>query len=121
VILASPSRVVAIIQIVRQHLLQTHMLRLSNAARTQKTAALYSFITSERCNDLFARIDSHTDNLLDIQVKEIKAHENVWKRQGELLRSVQKVRAELWNEIESIIGTAETGEQIISGTGANHE
>jgi hypothetical protein len=121
VILASPSRVVAVVQIVRQHLLQTHMLRLSNEARTQKTAALYSFITSERCNDLFARIDTHTDNLLEIQVKEIKAHEHVWKRQGELLRSVQRVRAELWNEIESIIGTAETDEELIPQKEAHHE
>ena len=112
VILASPSRVVAVVQIVRQHLLQTHMLRLSDEARTQKTAALYSFITSERCNDLFARIDTHTDDLLEMQVKEKKAHEHMWKRQGELLRSVQKVRAELCNEIESIIGTAETCEEL---------
>ena len=82
VILASPSRVVAIIQIVRQHLLQTHMLRLSNEARTHKSAALYCLITSLRWNDLFARFDTLTDNLLDLQLKEIKAHENVWKRQG---------------------------------------
>jgi hypothetical protein len=121
VILASPSRVVAVIQIVRQHLVQTHTLRLSNEARSQKTAALYSFITSERCTDLFARIDTHTDDLLEMQVKEKKAHDLTWKRQGELLRSVQKVRAELCNEIESIIGTAETYEQFISEKGAHHE
>jgi hypothetical protein len=121
VILASPSRVVAVIQIVRQHLVQTHTLRLSNEARSQKTAALYSFITSERCTDLFARIDTHTDDLLEMQVKEKKAHDLTWKRQGELLRSVQKVRAELCNEIESIIGTAETYEQSIPEKGAHHE
>jgi hypothetical protein len=121
VILASPSRVVALIQIVRQHLVQTHTLRLSNEARTQKTAALYGFITSERCTDLFARIDTHTDDLLEMQVKEKKGHELMWKRQGELLRSVQKVRAELRNEIDSIIGTAETYEQLISEKEAHHE
>ena len=107
VILASPSRVAAVVHIVRQHLVQTHTLRLSNEARTQKTAALYSFITSERCNDLFARIDTHTDDLLGMQLKEQKAHNTMWKRQGELIRSVQKVRAELCNEIDMIIGTAE--------------
>jgi hypothetical protein len=112
VILASPSRVVALVQIVRQHLVQTHTLRLSNEARTQKTAALYSFITSERCADLFARFDTHTDDLLEIQVKEKKAHDATWRRQGELLRSVQKVRAELCNEIGSIIGTADVVEQV---------
>ena len=58
-----------------------------------------------------ATIDTHTDDLLDIQVKEKKAHESVWKRQGELIRSVQKVRAELSNEIDTIIGTAGVWEQ----------
>lgn len=109
VILAAPSRVAALVQIVRQHIVQTHALRLSEEARTQKTAALYDFITSQRCNDLFMRIDTHTDDLLDMQLKEMKAHEAVWKKQGELLRSVQKVRAEICNEIETIIGTSATG------------
>jgi hypothetical protein len=93
-------------QIIRQHLVQSHTLRLSNEARTQKTAALYAFITSERCTDLLGRIDTHSDDLLDLQVKEKKAHDAVWKKQGELIRSVQRVRAELCNEIDSIIGTA---------------
>jgi hypothetical protein len=106
VIIASPARVIALIQIIRQHLIQSHTLRLSNEARTQKTAALYAFITSERCADLLSRIDTHSDDLLDLQVKEKKAHDAVWKRQGELIRSVQKVRAELCNEIDTIIGTA---------------
>jgi hypothetical protein len=110
VILASPARVVAIAQIIRQHLVQTHTLRMSNEARTQKTAALYSFIISERCADLFARIDTHAEDLLELQVKEKKAHDQTWKRQGELIRSVQKVRAELCNEIDAIIGTAEVPE-----------
>jgi len=106
VIIASPARVVALVQIIRQHLVQSHTLRLSNEARTQKTAALYAFITSERCTDLLGRIDTHSEDLLDLQVKEKKAHDAVWKKQGELIRSVQKVRAELCNEIDSIIGTA---------------
>jgi hypothetical protein len=111
VIVASPSRIVAIVQIIRKHIVQTHTLRLSNEARTQKTAELYSFITSERCIDLFKRIDTHAEDLLEIQVKEKKSHETTWKRQGELLRSVQKVRAELCNEIDTIIETGNVFEQ----------
>lgn len=106
VIVAAPSRVLALIQIIRQHILQTHTLRLSGDARAQKTTELYRFVTSQRCTDLFLRIDTHTDDLLEIQVKEKRAHENMWKRQGELIRSVQKVRAEISTEIEAIIGTA---------------
>ena len=110
VLLASPSRVAALVQIVRQHLVQTHTLRMSNEERSQKTAMLYEFITSERCADLFSRIDVHAEDLLDIQVQEKKAHDRVWKRQGELIRSVQRVNAEIGREIDAIVGTGDAEE-----------
>ena len=110
VVIACPARVVALIQLVRAHLVQSHTLRMSNAERTQKTAALYSFITSQQCADLFARLDELAESLLDIQTKEVKAHENVWKQQGLAIRSAMKVQAELRNQIDSIIGTASTPE-----------
>lgn len=106
VVIASPARVVALIQLVRAHLVQSHTLRMSNAERTQKTAALYDFITSQQCADSFARLDELAESLLDIQTKEVKAHENVWKQQGLAIRSAMKVQAELRNQIDSIIGTA---------------
>src|ERR1700730_13515555 len=40
-------------------MLQTHTLRLSSAERESKTVALYAFIKSERCTQLFSRIDAH--------------------------------------------------------------
>jgi Uncharacterized protein conserved in bacteria (DUF2130) len=110
VIIANPGRVVALVQVLRKHIIQGHTLRLSNEARSQKTAALYDFITSERCLHLFERIDTHTEDLLDIQVKEKKAHDANWRRQGELIRSVQRVRAEMSSEIDRIIGTASAGD-----------
>ena len=109
VVLAGPARVVALVQVIRRHLVQTHTLRLSNEERARKTAALYDFITSERCTGILARIDAHTDDLLELQVKEKKAHDATWKRQGELVRSVQRVRAELTTEIDAIVGTADFG------------
>ncbi|MBS0274142.1 MAG: DUF2130 domain-containing protein [Proteobacteria bacterium] len=110
VVIANPARIVALIQLVRAHMVQSHALRMSNAERTQKTAALYSFITSQQCADSFARLDELAESLLDIQTKEMKAHENVWKQQGLAIRSAMKVQAELRNQIDSIIGTAFTPE-----------
>jgi hypothetical protein len=110
VVIACPARVVALIQLVRAHLVQSHTLRMSNAERTQKTAALYSFITSQQCADSFARLDELAESLLDIQTKEVKAHETVWKQQGLAIRSAMKVQAELRNQIDSIIGTASAPE-----------
>lgn len=124
VILAGPARVVALVQMIRRHLVQTHTLRLSNDERVKKTATLYDFITSERCADILARIDTHTDALLDLQVKEKKAHDAAWKKQGELIRSVQRVRSEFTNEIDAIVGTADFGEAdfgIADFGGANDE
>lgn len=115
VILAGPARVVALVQVIRRHVVQTHSLRLSNEERVQKTATLYNFITSERCSDILVRIDTHTDALLDLQIKEKKAHDQTWKRQGELVRSVQRVRAELTNEIDAIVGTADLSKVGLGG------
>jgi hypothetical protein len=105
VIIVSPARAVALIQIIRQQLVQVHTLRMSAEQRTQKTAKLYEFITSSRCADLFSRFDSHAEALLSLQEKERKAHESVWRQQGTLFRSVQKVNSELLREIDSIIAT----------------
>lgn len=106
VMIAGPARVISLAQIVRAHLVQTHTLRMSTAERAHKTAALYDFITSQQCADLFSRLDEQAEALLDIQVKEKKAHEKIWKDQGLAIRSAMKVQAELRNQIDLIIGTA---------------
>lgn len=106
IVLANPARVVLIAAMIRQHLVQIHTLRLSGIERENKTAALYEFITSERCTQLLCRVDERADELLDQQAKEIKWHENSWKKQGEAIRAIQKAKADLEKEISAIIGTA---------------
>jgi hypothetical protein len=106
VILANPARVVMVVALIRQHLVQTHTLRLSSAERETKTAQLYEFITSEQYAQLLARIDNCAEDLLEIQVKEKKWHEATWKKQGETFKLIQRVQAEVSHQISSIIGTA---------------
>lgn len=103
VIVANPARVVAIAQMLRQHLIQVHTLRLGGNDRAKKTAKLYDFITSKRCTQLLSAIDTHADDLLELQEKEKRAHDTNWKRQGILLRSIQKSRADLSIEIDQIV------------------
>lgn len=86
--------------------MQTHTLRLSSAERESKTAALYAFITSERFAQRLSRVDAHAEELLDQLAKEIMRHRHDWKKRGEAIRAIQKVPAELSNEISCIIGTA---------------
>jgi hypothetical protein len=106
VLLANPARVVLLTTLVRRHLIQVHSLRLSSIERDSKTEALYSFITSERCSLLFERIDGRASELLELQEKEIRWHQNNWRKQGETVRAIQKTNAELENEISIIVGTS---------------
>jgi hypothetical protein len=106
VLLANPARVVAVVTIIRQHLLQLHTLRVSKVQREKKTATLYEFITSERCKQLLDRVDQRAGALLDMQEKEIKWHEKNWEHQGTAVRAIQKAKADLAGEINSILGVA---------------
>ena len=106
IILANPARVVALVQIVREHIVKSHALRLSNEQKAQKSAQLYTFITSPQCTDLLDRIDTHAQELLDMRVREQKAHEKNWKEQDILYRSIQKAGGDLTYRIDVILGTA---------------
>lgn len=112
VLVANPARVVAVVEMLRRHMIQTHTLRMSSQQRAEKTAALYDFITSDQCAGMFERLESHAQQLLDIQVAEKTAHERVWKQQGLAIRSAQKVHAELRGQIDAIIGTAPVPEEF---------
>lgn len=106
VLLANPARVVSIVIMLRQHLVQVHTLRISAAQRESKTVALYDFITSDRYSQLLARVDAHAEDLLEQQVKEKKQHDATWRKNGELIRSIQKANADISAEVSAIIGTA---------------
>lgn len=71
--------------------------------------ALFVFLPPRRCSGY--RCSATAQDLLTLQQKEIKAHENNWKQQGQLYRSIQKVRADLGFEIEQIIGTADENQE----------
>ena len=107
VLLANPARVVMLATILRQHIAHVHTLRLSAFEREMKTSALYDFINSEQYTHLVQRVDERTSDLLREQEKEIKWHENHWRREGETLRAIQKARADLDNAIAGIVGVAE--------------
>ena len=79
---------------------------MSDIERESKTAALYEFIVSERCSSLLSRIDERAEDLLEQQKKEIRWHENNWKKQGEAVRGIQKAKADLENQLDLIIGTS---------------
>jgi hypothetical protein len=108
VILANPARAVVIAMILRQQVLQVHCLKVSNEERASKTEELYAFITSDRFGQFLSAINTTTAQLEALQVAEKKSHENNWKKQGELFRSIIRNCAQLDEEVARIIGTAPT-------------
>ena len=109
VIVAHPARILALAEILRRNILQTHELRIGNEEREQKTVALYAFITSERCKQLLDLIDAQALKMLELDATEEKAHRLTWERRNKLIRSVKKVQGDLTFEIDRIIGTAGNG------------
>jgi hypothetical protein len=108
VVIVNPARAVAIAHMIRKHLLQVHTLRLSKAERMEKMAALYDFMTSERCTLLLGCIDSDAEALLDLQAAEKTFHDNHWKKQGLRYRSIQKAKSDLDIEVGAIVGGIES-------------
>ena len=84
VILANPARVAVIAEILRDDIVRSHGLRLSNQEREKKKGELYAYITGERFRQHLHSIESQTDKLLDIDVDEEKAHRKVWEPAGPL-------------------------------------
>ena len=109
VIVASPARVPAIVEILRDQLIRLHGLRASNEQRDSKTAELYGFITSEHCKQLIGQVEAQAGKMLDLDAKEHEAHRRVWDARKKLIQAVQKARGDLAFEIDRIIGTAGNG------------
>lgn len=110
VIVVNPARAVAIAEIVRRHIVAASALRLSGEGRARKMALLYRFVTSPRCAHLLSRIESHTDSLLKLQEKEVRAHESHWKTEGQLFQSIHKARSDLQTEIDLIVSGDDPGD-----------
>ena len=107
VLLANPARVVQLTTLLRRHLIQVYTLSLSNVERDGKKEDLYRFITSEKCTLLFGSIEGRSEELMALQEKEIKWHQNNWSKQGEKFRAIQKAKADLENEISLIVGAVD--------------
>jgi hypothetical protein len=105
VIIANPARVVALAQVIRKHVVQLATARLSDEARAENTMRLYDFITSDRCSVLLEQIGTVSDKLLDLDVKEHRAHTATWKQRGQLIREIQQARGTLVTEIDLIVTT----------------
>lgn len=103
VIVVNPARAVEVVRLLREHTIQTYRLRLSAKERNTKTEALYKFINSDRCRQLLDRSELINEQLLEIDAKEVTAHNLVWKKRGQLLKEAQKTHGDYRAAIDRII------------------
>jgi hypothetical protein len=103
VLLVHPSRVVALVTILRRSLVKMFQANLSTKEREQKVAKLYKFVTSEACRHKLAEPSRIADALLKLDVAELQAHEAMWKKRGELERKIQSVMADVIDDIDAIL------------------
>jgi len=104
VIISHPARVIALITMLREQIIHSHRLEASNQLRDEKTEALYNFINSERCNQIFEHFVTTTEDLLELDVFEKKQHDKTWQKRGALLVKAQRtIQVQLRGEIDRII------------------
>jgi hypothetical protein len=103
VIVVNPARAVHIVSLLRNHMIRMHVLGLSAKERGGKMNQLYKFITSEGYSQRFTEATKLTDDILELDVKEKKDHDNLWKKRGTLATRLNHVLRELDTEISAIV------------------
>ena len=122
VIVISPSRVVHIVQLLRQAMVTMHVKGLSMKERASKMSQLYKLITSESYAAKFTEAGRLTQDILELEVQEKTTHDNVWKKRGTLVKRMQNVLREVETDVAAIIEGDEEEELpaafVIKGVGA---
>lgn len=116
IIIMSPGRVVYIAQILRGAMVAMHIKGLSMKERSSKMLLLYDLITSESYVGKLAEATKLTKDMLDLEVQEKTAHDNVWKKRGSIVKRVQNVLREVETEVAAVIESDDCQEPGVQTT-----
>ena len=103
VLLVHPARVVELVGILRQALVRMFQARLSTVERAEKKLRLYDHITSDVFRRKLVDTGKLAQQLLDLDVEEVKEHNRVWKTRGGILKKLETVNSEVVGEINDIV------------------
>jgi len=87
-----------------------HVKGLGQKERAGKTNKLYEFITSNEYKQQFDQVQGLTEELLEVDVKEKKAHDKVWKERGQLLIKQQHALSEIDTKVAAIVEAPPVGQ-----------
>lgn len=110
VIVASPARVVPLVELLRGAMTRMHVLGLSTKEREGKKSRLYKFVTSEAYSQRLKEADNLSQAILDLDVEEQREHQNTWKKRGTMAMRLKNVLREIDTEISAIVEGADEGE-----------
>jgi hypothetical protein len=103
VLLVHPARVVELVAILRQSMVRMYQTKLSTVQRAEKKLRLYDHITSESFRRKLSDTGKLTQQLLDLDVEEVKDHTRVWKTRGGILKKLEAAHSEVVGEINDIV------------------
>jgi hypothetical protein len=110
VIVVSPARACHIIALLRRSMITVHVQGLSMKERAGKMNRLYKLISSEAYAQRFGELARLAGDILDLDVQEKKAHDNVWKKRGAMATRLTHVLREIDTDVSGIIEAREDTE-----------
>jgi hypothetical protein len=84
-----------------------HVRGLSLTQRADKMNRLYKLITSESHAGKLTEAGRLAQDILELDVQEKKAHDNVWKKRGSLATQIRNVLREFETDVAAVIEGSE--------------
>ena len=103
VIVVNPARACHVIRLLRRTMITVHVRGLSLQQRATKMSRLYGFITSDAYAQRLAEVAKLTSEILDLDVHEKKAHDNVWKKRGAMATRIHHVLRDIDTDVAGIV------------------
>jgi hypothetical protein len=103
VLLVHPARVVEIVAILRDALLRMHKSKLTNEQRAEKTAQLYSRITSDGFRRKLKEVETVIKEVQQIDADEQEAHRKVQEKRGRAMLKLEKLHKQVVGDIDDIV------------------
>lgn len=110
VILARPTQVVGLVDLLRRTMIQNHVLGLSQANEGRKKDKLYELINSDSYRQSHQLQERILRELQEIDVEESAAHKKIWERRGAKHRKLEKLVLEANESIAAIVELEELAE-----------
>jgi hypothetical protein len=112
VIVVSPARVRAIVEVLRKALIAMHVARLSEQERADKLSKLFRHITSAAFKRKLAEASDLTTEALQLDVDEKRAHDLVWRKRGTVLTRIRQVLRDIDTDVSTIVESRDEPEPV---------